>query len=91
MALLTRCQLICVEGNISAGKSTLCKELAERLDYELFLEPVLTNPYIERYYADVSVAAPTLRVCEVCERKEWRARAWWCVVYPCAFDGLSVV
>ena len=70
MSLLTRCQLICVEGNISAGKSTLCKELAERLDYELFLEPVLTNPYIERYYADVSEAAPT-RLCargKSCER-----------------------
>ena len=39
--------LIVVEGNISAGKSTLCRALAEDLGYELFLEPMVTNPYIE--------------------------------------------
>ena len=84
MALLTRCQLICVEGNISAGKSTLCKELAERLDYELFLEPVLTNPYIERYYADVSIAAPTpAGVCGVREERVASACVVVCSVPVC--------
>eukprot|EP00947_MAST-08B_sp_MAST-8B-sp1_P001145 g1145.t1 len=48
----SRCQLVCVEGNISAGKSTLCRSLAEELRYELFLEPVQTNPFIELYYGD---------------------------------------
>ena len=45
-------RLVVVEGNISAGKSTLCRSLADELGYELFLEPMITNPYIERYYAD---------------------------------------
>ena len=39
--------LIVVEGNIRAGKSTLCRALADELGYELFLEPMITNPYIE--------------------------------------------
>ena len=39
--------LIVVEGNISADKSTLCRALADELGYELFLEPMITNPYIE--------------------------------------------
>lgn len=37
-------------GNISAGKSTLCRDLAAELGYTLFLEPVVTNPYLELYY-----------------------------------------
>jgi deoxyadenosine/deoxycytidine kinase len=39
-------------GNISAGKSTLCRDLASELGFELFLEPVVTNPYLELYYGD---------------------------------------
>ena len=31
-------RLVVVEGNISAGKSTLCRSLADELGYELFLE-----------------------------------------------------
>ncbi len=44
--------LVVVEGNISAGKSTLCRELAKTLGFELFMEPMVTNPYLELYYAD---------------------------------------
>jgi len=40
--------LVIVEGNISAGKSTLCRDLANILDYELYLEPALSNPYLAR-------------------------------------------
>lgn len=40
--------LVIVEGNISAGKSTLCRDLATILDYELYLEPTETNPYLAR-------------------------------------------
>ena len=48
----TRGRLVIVEGNISAGKSTLCRSLADALGYELFLEPMVTNPYLELYYGD---------------------------------------
>lgn len=45
--------LIIVEGNIGAGKSTLAKELAERLDGEYLAEPdESTNPYLADYYRD---------------------------------------
>ncbi|KAJ3449298.1 NADH dehydrogenase [ubiquinone] 1 alpha subcomplex subunit 10 [Anaeramoeba flamelloides] len=44
--------LIIIEGNISAGKTTLCRELGRLLDYEVFFEPTAKNPYLELYYAD---------------------------------------
>jgi len=45
--------LIIVEGNISAGKSTLCKNLAQLLNYKLFLEPAVEgNPYLQLFYQD---------------------------------------
>ena len=44
--------LIVVEGNISAGKTTLCRDLAAALGYEVFLEPTVANPYLERYYKE---------------------------------------
>jgi len=40
-------------GNIGAGKSTLVKLLAERLDYHPFYEPVAENPYLEEFYKDM--------------------------------------
>ena len=43
--------LIIIEGNISAGKSTLCRELAKHLDFKLFLEPACEgNPYLSLFY-----------------------------------------
>ncbi len=37
-------------GNISAGKSTLCKSLADGLGYTLYLEPTIENPFLVKYY-----------------------------------------
>ena len=45
-------KLVIVEGNIAAGKSTLCKEMAQILNYALFIEPTDKNPYLELYYKD---------------------------------------
>lgn len=45
-------QLICIEGNIGVGKSTLCNLLANEMGAEAVLEPVLDNPYLEKYYRD---------------------------------------
>lgn len=42
--------VVLIEGNISAGKSTLCKELASRLGYRLFMEPTIANPYLAKFY-----------------------------------------
>ena len=43
---------IAVSGTIGAGKSTLCELLSGALSYEVFEEPVATNPYLEDFYAD---------------------------------------
>ncbi len=45
-------KLIIIEGNISAGKSTLTRELAQALGYRVFLEPTSTNPFLADFYRD---------------------------------------
>lgn len=40
-------------GPIGVGKSTLTKALAERLNYRPFFEPVVENPYLDDFYADM--------------------------------------
>ena len=45
-------RFIVVSGLIGVGKSTLCKSLAEMLDYEPIFEPVDDNPYLEKFYKD---------------------------------------
>lgn len=44
--------LIYLEGGIGVGKSTYCKEIAQRLNYRVIEEPVKTNPYLEPFYQD---------------------------------------
>jgi hypothetical protein len=48
-------KLIILEGNISAGKTSLARDLGRLLDYHVFLEPTVTNPYLERFYAGTFV------------------------------------
>lgn len=48
--------VVIVEGNIGAGKSTLCRQLAKEMNYTIFLEPTVGNPYLEKYY----VSSPRL-------------------------------
>lgn len=44
---------IAIAGNIGAGKTTLAEKLTQRLNWELFKEPFETNPYLEKFYADM--------------------------------------
>lgn len=44
--------IVIVEGNIGAGKSTLCEHLARALGYQLVPEPVAANPYLADFYRD---------------------------------------
>lgn len=44
--------IIWVEGIIGAGKTTLTKTLADTFNFRSVLEPVETNPYLERFYKE---------------------------------------
>ena len=41
---------ICIEGNLGAGKTTLAKKLAAKLEVKLVLETFLNNPFLKGLY-----------------------------------------
>lgn len=47
-------RFIAVAGNIGVGKSTLVEKLSVELGWEPFYEPVMENPYLADFYADMS-------------------------------------
>lgn len=51
-----------VAGNIGVGKTTLTRALAEQLNWRCYLEPVIDNPYLDDFYADMSRWAFHLQV-----------------------------
>jgi deoxyguanosine kinase len=58
--LADRWRYIVVEGPIGAGKTSLARRLAERLAAELLLEQPAENPFLGRFYGDMSrYALPT--------------------------------
>ena len=42
-----------VAGNIGVGKTHLTRWLGDRLGFEVFYEPVIDNPYLDDFYADM--------------------------------------
>ncbi len=68
-------QLICIEGNIGVGKSTLCLQLAKEMGAEAVLEPVLDNPYLEKYYQDPKRYALEMQFWLMSKRFEMHERA----------------
>lgn len=44
--------IICMDGVVGVGKSTLGEILAEALGVEFFREPVLNNPLLDKFYYD---------------------------------------
>jgi len=46
-------KFIAVAGNIGVGKSTLVNLLCKRLEWEPFYEPVVENPYLADFYANM--------------------------------------
>ena len=45
-------QFITIEGNIGAGKTTLCRKLADDRGYQLILEQFTDNPFLPPFYQD---------------------------------------
>ncbi len=50
---MRRHYFLAVAGNIGVGKTTLTRFLGERLGWEVFYEPVIDNPYLDDFYADM--------------------------------------
>lgn len=57
-----------VTGNIGVGKTQLTRVLSERLGWEAFYEPVIDNPYLEDFYADMKRYSFHLQVFFLSER-----------------------
>jgi len=57
---IKKCRYIVVEGPIGAGKTSLARELADRLEADLLLEQPEDNPFLSRFYEDMPrFALPT--------------------------------
>ena len=46
-------RFVSIAGLIGAGKTTLARQLSEKMNCELYLEPVEGNPYLEDFYLDM--------------------------------------
>jgi deoxyadenosine/deoxycytidine kinase len=53
---------VAIAGNIGVGKTTLTRALASQLSWQCYLEPVINNPYLDDFYADMSRWAFHLQV-----------------------------
>jgi deoxyadenosine/deoxycytidine kinase len=53
---------VAIAGNIGVGKTTLTHALAAQLGWRCYLEPVIDNPYLDDFYADMSRWAFHLQV-----------------------------
>ncbi|MFH1010540.1 MAG: deoxynucleoside kinase [bacterium] len=61
---------VAIAGNIGVGKTTLTQALAEQLGWRSYFEPVINNPYLDDFYADMSRWAFHLQVYFLSKRFE---------------------
>lgn len=53
MAQVNVSPYIIVTGTIGAGKSVLCRKLAQKFNWKEFTEPVESNPYLDDFYKNM--------------------------------------
>lgn len=61
---------ICIEGNIGAGKTTLCQMISLDYNCKLILEQFGDNPFLEYFYKDPHRYALTLELFFLTERQK---------------------
>lgn len=66
-----------IAGIIGAGKSTLAKNLAGRLGYKSYNEPVDDNPYLEDFYSDMSRWGAMMQIHLLFRRFEQHQQIVW--------------
>lgn len=66
-----------ISGIIGAGKSTLAQDLAGRLGYEVFNEPVKDNPYLEDFYSDMNRWGAMMQIHLLFRRFEQHQQIVW--------------
>lgn len=52
MGLFSQLQFVAIEGNIGAGKTTLCRMMAQDFNAKLVLERFADNPFLPKFYED---------------------------------------
>lgn len=67
-ALFEKLQFISIEGNIGAGKTTLCKMIATDFNAKLVLERFADNPFLPKFYDDQSRYAFPLEMSFLADR-----------------------
>ena len=66
-----------ISGIIGAGKSTLAQDLAGRLGYKAYNEPVKDNPYLEDFYADMNRWGAMMQIHLLFRRFEQHQQIVW--------------
>jgi deoxyadenosine kinase len=68
---------IAISGIIGAGKSTLCKNLGDIMNCDVFYEPVKENPYLEKFYKDMKKYACIMQIYLLKERFNKHQQMVW--------------
>lgn len=61
---------ICIEGNIGAGKTTLCQLISLDFPCKIILEQFTENPFLEYFYKDPNRYALTVELFFLTERQK---------------------
>ncbi|MBU0690589.1 deoxynucleoside kinase [bacterium] len=85
---------VAVAGNIGVGKTTLSQELARQLKWHCYLEPVIDNPYLEDFYANMDRWSFHLQVYFLSKRfesqREIEVKGYSCVQDRTIYEDVEI-